>query len=49
MGMTMTKNSNYIKRLILSFLALALITVPSMALAAAPDMIKTRFGYAGMG
>jgi mono/diheme cytochrome c family protein len=41
MGMTMTKNSNYIKRLILSFLALALITVPSMALAAAPDMIKT--------
>ncbi len=38
--MTMTKNSNYIKRLILSFLALALITVPSMALAAAPDLIK---------
>ncbi len=36
----MTKNSNYIKRLILSFLALALITVPSMALAAAPDLIK---------
>jgi len=40
MGMTMT-NNNYIKRLILSFLAVALFAVPGAALAEqAPDAIK---------
>ena len=39
MGMTMT-NNNYIKRLILSFLAVALIAVPGTALAGAPDAVK---------
>jgi mono/diheme cytochrome c family protein len=39
MGMTMT-NNNYIKRLILSFLAVALIAVPGTALAALPDAVK---------
>ena len=33
-------NNNYIKRLILSFLAVALIAVPGVALAAAPEPIK---------
>lgn len=37
--MTMT-NNNYIKRLILSFLAVALIAVPGTALAGAPDAVK---------
>ena len=40
MGMTMTKNNNYIKRLIFTFLAVALIAVPSAALAAVPDAVK---------
>jgi len=39
MEMTMT-NNNYIKRLILSFLAVALIAVPGTALAGAPDAVK---------
>jgi len=39
MEMTMT-NNNYIKRLILSFLAVALIAVPGTALAGVPDAIK---------
>jgi mono/diheme cytochrome c family protein len=39
MEMTMT-NNNYIKRLILSFLAVALIAVPGAALAGAPDAVK---------
>lgn len=39
MEMTM-KNNNYIKRLILSFLAVALIAVPGTALADVPDAIK---------
>ena len=39
MDMTMT-NNNYIKRLILSFLAVALIAVPGTALAGAPDAVK---------
>jgi DMSO reductase family type II enzyme heme b subunit len=41
MGMTMTKNNNYIKRLIFSFLAVALIAVPSAAFATVPDAVKT--------
>ncbi|MBC8286001.1 MAG: c-type cytochrome [Nitrospinae bacterium] len=40
MEMTMTKNNNYFKRLILSFLAVALIAVPGTALAGAPDAVK---------
>ena len=41
MEMTMTKNNNYIKRLILSFLAMAMIVIPGTALAGtAPDPIK---------
>ena len=36
----MTKNSNYIKRLIFSFLAVALIAIPTSAFAAKPDPIK---------
>ena len=40
MEMTMTKNNNYIKRLILSFLAMAMIVIPGTALAAMPDPIK---------
>jgi len=41
MGMNMNKNNNYIKRLIFSFLAVALIVVPGTALAQqAPDAIK---------
>jgi len=40
MGMTMTKNNNYIKRLILSFLAVALIAVPATVFAAVPDGVK---------
>jgi mono/diheme cytochrome c family protein len=40
MGMKMTKNSNKIKRLIFSFLAVALITIPTSAFAATPDPIK---------
>ncbi len=40
MGMTMTKNNNY-KRLIFSFLAVALIAVPGVALAqTVPDAVK---------
>ena len=40
MEMTMTKNNNYIKRLIMSFLAMAMIVIPGTALAAMPDPIK---------
>ena len=41
MEMTMTKNNNYIKRLILSFLAMAMIVIPGTALAGTvPDPIK---------
>ena len=41
MEMTMIKNNNYIKRLILSFLAMAMIVIPGAALAGtAPDPIK---------
>jgi len=40
MEMTMTKNNNYFKRLILSFLAVALIAVPGTAFAGMPDPIK---------
>ncbi|MBC8286437.1 MAG: c-type cytochrome [Nitrospinae bacterium] len=40
MGMTMTKNTNYIKRLIFSFLAVALIAIPTSVFAVAPDGIK---------
>ena len=40
MEMTMTKKNNYIKRLILSFLAMAMIVIPGTALAAMPDPIK---------
>ncbi|SVB80119.1 uncharacterized protein METZ01_LOCUS232973, partial [marine metagenome] len=40
MEMTMTMNNNYIKRLIFSFLAVALIAVPSTVFAAAPDAVK---------
>ena len=47
MEMTMTKNNNYIKRLILSFLALALIAVPGAALAGMPDPIKKRHAREG--
>ena len=38
--MTMTKINNYIKRLIMSFLAMAMIVIPGTALAAMPDPIK---------
>ncbi len=40
MEMTMTMNNNYIKRLIFSFLAVALIAVPSTVFAAVPDGVK---------
>ena len=40
MEMTMTKINNYIKRLIMSFLAMAMIVIPGTALAAMPDPIK---------
>ena len=41
MEMTMTKINNYIKRLIMSFLAMAMIVIPGTALAGtAPDPIK---------
>ena len=40
MEMTMTKNNNYIKRLILSFLAVVLIAVPGTAMAGVPDAVK---------
>jgi len=40
MGMTMTKNNNYIKRLIFSLLAVALIAVPTSVFAGAPDAVK---------
>ena len=40
MEMTMTKKNNYIKRLIMSFLAMAMIVIPGTALAAMPDPIK---------
>ena len=40
MEMTMTKNNNYIKRLFLSFLAVALIAVPGAALAGSPSPIN---------
>ena len=36
----MTKINNYIKRLIMSFLAMAMIVIPGTALAAMPDPIK---------
>ena len=40
MEMTMTKKNNYIKRLIMSFLAMAMIVIPGTALAAMPDPIN---------
>jgi len=40
METTMTKNNNYIKRLILSFLAVALIAVPGAALAGQPTPVN---------
>ena len=40
MEMTMTKINNYIKRLIMSFLAMAMIVIPGTALAAMPDPIN---------
>jgi len=40
METTMTKNNNYIKRLILSFLAVALIAVPGAALAEKPTPVN---------
>ncbi len=40
MGMKMIKNTNKIKRLIFSFLAVALIAIPTSAFAAMPDPIK---------
>ena len=36
----MTKNINYLKRLILSFLAVALIAIPGTALAGAPTPVN---------
>jgi DMSO reductase family type II enzyme heme b subunit len=48
MGMTMTKNTNCIKRLIFSFLAVVLIVVPGVALAQSlPDPIKKDMLEAG--
>ena len=40
MEMTMTMNNNYIKRLIFSFLAVALIAIPTTVFAAVPDGVK---------
>ncbi len=48
MGMTMTKNTNCIKRLIFSFLVVALMAVPGAALAQSkPDAIKKDMLEAG--
>jgi hypothetical protein len=47
MGMKMTKNTNKIKRLIFSFLAVALIAIPTSAFAAMPDPIKKRHARNG--
>ena len=38
----MTNNKNILKRLVLAFLAMALISVPGAALAAMPDPIKKK-------
>ncbi len=40
MGMTMTKNNNYIKHLIFFFLAVVLIVIPASAFAAVPEAVK---------
>ena len=40
MELAMTKNINYLKRLILSFLAVALIAIPGTALAGAPTPVN---------
>ncbi len=40
MEMTMTNNYYYIKRLIFSFLAVALVAIPTSVFAAMPDPIK---------
>jgi DMSO reductase family type II enzyme heme b subunit len=48
MGMTMTKNTNFIKRLIFSFLVVALMAVPGAAIAQSlPDAIKKDMLEAG--